>query len=86
MIHTDEDDEFARIERENAMKGQPYHFTRRKDADDDIQEYLRPWKSLTDKEIQKALGVTPESANWNMIMVLEWARKIEAAILEKNNG
>lgn len=25
-IHTDEDDEFARIERENAMKGQPYHF------------------------------------------------------------
>ena len=26
MIHTDEDDEFDRIERENAMKGQPYHF------------------------------------------------------------
>ena len=27
MIHTDEDDEFARIEHENAMKsGQPYHF------------------------------------------------------------
>jgi len=85
MIHTDEDDEFERIERENRMKGQPYHFTRRKDEDDDIQEYVRSWKSLTDKEIQKALGVTPESANWNMIMVLEWARKIEAAILEKNS-
>jgi hypothetical protein len=26
MIHTDEDDEFARIERENKLKGQPYHF------------------------------------------------------------
>jgi len=26
MIHTDEDDEFARIEHENAMKGQPYHY------------------------------------------------------------
>ena len=26
MIHTDEDDEFARIERENAMKGQPYYW------------------------------------------------------------
>lgn len=26
MIHTDEDDEFARIERENSMKGQPYHW------------------------------------------------------------
>lgn len=85
MIHTDEDDEFARIERENAMKGQPYHFTKRRDEDDDIQEYVRPWKSLTDKEIQKALGVTPESSNWNMIMVLEWAKKIEAAILEKNS-
>ena len=26
MIRTEEDDEFARIERENNMKGQPYHF------------------------------------------------------------
>lgn len=27
MIHTDEDDEFDRIEHENAMRnGQPYHF------------------------------------------------------------
>jgi hypothetical protein len=43
-------------------------------------------ESLTDEEIQKALGVTAESSNWNMIMALEWARKIEAAILEKNNG
>jgi hypothetical protein len=25
-IYTEEDDEFARIERENKMKGQPYHF------------------------------------------------------------
>ena len=26
MIHTDEDDEFDRIERENTLKGQPYHY------------------------------------------------------------
>jgi hypothetical protein len=26
MIQTAEDDEFERIERENAMKGQPYHY------------------------------------------------------------
>tara|TARA_R110002126_G_scaffold174631_1_gene323224 strand:- start:635 stop:850 length:216 start_codon:yes stop_codon:yes gene_type:complete len=26
MIRTEEDDEFDRIARENAMKGQPYHF------------------------------------------------------------
>jgi hypothetical protein len=44
------------------------------------------WESLTDEEIQKALGVTAESSNWNMIMVLEWAKKIETALLEKNNG
>ena len=42
-------------------------------------------ESLTDEEIQKALGVTAESSNWNMIMVLEWAKKIEAALLEKNS-
>jgi len=39
---------------------------------------------LTDEEIQRALNVTSESSNWNMIMVLEWAKKIETAILEKN--
>ena len=50
MIHTDEDDEFDRIARENALKGQPYHFTKHKD-DDDIQDYVRPWVGLTDKEI-----------------------------------
>jgi hypothetical protein len=26
MIHTDEDDEFDRILRENKLKGQPYHW------------------------------------------------------------
>jgi len=73
MFHTDEDDEFERIERENKMKGQPYYYKPRIEL-----------KSLTDEELQKALGVTPTSSNWNMIMVLEWARKIEAALLEKN--
>ena len=49
-----------------------------------VQQTLKPLMGLTDEEIQKALGVTAESSNWNMIMVLEWAKKIEAAILEKN--
>ena len=45
MIHTEEDDEFERIERENAMKGQPYHFKERE------------WVGLTDQEIrQMGLG------------------------------
>ena len=45
MIRTDEDDEFDRIARENAMKGQPYHFKERE------------WVGLTDQEIrQMGLG------------------------------
>jgi hypothetical protein len=39
MIHTDEDDEFDRILRENRMKGQPYHFEK------------RGWVNLTNAEI-----------------------------------
>ena len=51
MIHTDEDDEFERIAHEIEMKkGQPYHFTKRKDVDDDIQDYVRPWVGLTEDE------------------------------------
>ena len=30
-----------------------------RDEDDDIQEYVRPWKNLTDEEI-KALAALPE--------------------------
>lgn len=44
------------------------------------------WKSLTDEEIQKALGITADSSNWNLVKVLEWAKKIETALLEKNHG
>ena len=45
MIRTDEDDEFDRIARENAIKGQPYHFEKRE------------WVGLTDQEIrQMGLG------------------------------
>jgi glutaredoxin len=50
MIHTDEDDEFDRIERENNMKGQPYHwkamevviYTKRKCPDcTEVKQLLR---------------------------------------------
>jgi hypothetical protein len=40
MIHTDEDDEFERIERENKLKGQPY-----------IYESKSEWKSISDNDI-----------------------------------
>jgi len=43
-MKTDEDDEFDRIERENKMKGQPYHFTSKSawvelDEEDYIKAY-----------------------------------------------
>jgi hypothetical protein len=91
MIHTDEDDEFARIEHEIEMKkGQPYHFKKRMD-DDDIQDYVRPWVVLTDKEIEAIwkvalfadYGVGAELSNQPFV---HYARAIEAKLKEKNNG
>ena len=79
---TDEDDEFARIERENVMKGQPYHFIKRKDEDDDIQEYVRPWKGLTDEEQHQLWRQWIESMDgWG-----SFYQAIEAKLKEKNHG
>jgi len=44
----------------------------------------RNFKPLTDEEIQAALGIDASSSNWNLIKVLEWANKIQTALLEKN--
>jgi len=82
MIRTEEDDEFARIEREAELrKGQPYHFTKRKD-DDDIQDYVRPWVGLTDKEIEKCFLFIIEEET----QAIRFAKIIEAKLKEKNNG
>jgi hypothetical protein len=78
MIHTDEDDEFARIEHENEMrKGQPYHF-------------VDKWKALTDMELLMAYGWKDFEANTLLQQnykdkILEGLRNVEAAIKEKNN-
>ena len=44
----------------------------------------RTFTPLTDEEIQAALGIDETSSNWNLIKVLEWGNKIQAALLEKN--
>ena len=80
MIHTDEDDEFERIAHEAKLKGQPYHFEKRKADDDDIQDYVRPWVGLTD-------GVMCDIAIEHGFMNIDWidfARAIEAALKERN--
>jgi hypothetical protein len=45
---TEEDEEFKRIETEIKRRS-------RKDDDDDIQTYVKPWVSLTDEEYQAIL-------------------------------
>ena len=72
---TDEDEEFNRIEREATMR-KP-----KRDDDDDIQDYVRPWVGLTDEEVQTA---------WNNVMdgavFTRWKvyKAIEAKLREKN--
>ena len=70
MIHTDEDDEFERIERENAMKGQPYHFQKRE------------WVGLTEEEMKKTWYEMKNIMGWYSFE--EIARAIEAKLKEKN--
>ena len=70
MIHTDEDDEFDRIARENAMKGQPYHFEKRE------------WVGLTEEEMKKTWYEMKNIMGWYSFE--EIARAIEAKLKEKN--
>jgi len=44
----------------------------------------RHFTPLTNEEIQAALGIDASSSNWNLVKVLEWGNKIQAALLEKN--
>ena len=75
MIHTDEDDEFDRIARENALhevyrlgqeiEGQPYHFQKRE------------WVGLTKNEIE-ILSYKAEGNTWTAVELAE------AKLREKN--
>ena len=70
MIHTDEDDEFERIERENKIKGQPYHFAKRE------------WVGLTEEELKKTWYEMKNIMGWYSFE--EIAKAIEAKLKEKN--
>ena len=69
MIHTDEDDEFERILRENRLKGQAYHFPEQP-----------KWTGLTDQE----QGAIMESVNAYGTNLYKFAHAIEAKLKEKN--
>jgi hypothetical protein len=58
--------------------------------DDDIQDYVRPWVGLTDKEIEDAIddgfAFGLNDGNVSNEYVIRYVRVIEAKLKEKNNG
>jgi len=58
--------------------------------DDDIQDYVRSWRGLTDEELLKAYGWMPAPSAPDFILegakqeLLGALRKVEASIKEKN--
>jgi hypothetical protein len=49
--------------------------------DDDIQEYVRPWRGLTEDEI---LSISADCAASHQHTDIHFARAIEQALKEKN--
>ena len=73
---TEEDEEFQRLEREAKMRAL---------EDDDIQDYVRPWVGLTDKEIWSIVGrIGTADSDVNPYQILNDARAIEQRLKEKN--
>jgi hypothetical protein len=65
---TPEDEEFQRISRE---------IKRRSEEDDDIQDYKKPWVSLTEEEIENIEWIEGQS-------LYDFARFVEAKLKRKN--
>ena len=84
MIHTDEDDEFERIAHEIKMKGQSHQVTSRKDDDDDIQDYVRPWVGLTRDEQSFVYSNLHNATSREDSFWVDFANAIEAKLKEKN--
>ena len=63
-----------------------------KQDDDDIQDYVRPWVGLTDKEMFEALKVVDAGTTVTLLIgrpemppaFIVFARAIEAKLKEKN--
>ena len=61
---------------------------RKRQIDDDIQDYVRPWKGLTDDEINKMIflmGFPPDWETENAV-IKTIVRNLEAKLKEKNHG
>jgi hypothetical protein len=76
---TEEDDEFKRIEMESGWRKR--QIQKVIEDDDDIQDYKKPWRGLTDAETEYL------SQKWKIIYgnyVTEFVEEIEAILRSKN--
>jgi len=78
MIHTEEDDEYDRIQRENILKARGLP-----------SPYSHPCQTLTDTELLMAYGWNVEEANSIQQqnyknLILEGLRNVEKEVLKKN--
>jgi len=78
MIHTEEDDEYDRIQRENILKARGAK-----------SPYSHPCQTLTDTELLTAYGWNTEQANSIQQqnyknLILEGLRNVEKEVLKKN--
>ena len=56
---------------------------RKRQIDDDIQEYARPWRGLTEQELKAMCD------KWKIVYggyVNDFAKEIETKLKEKNHG
>lgn len=56
---------------------------RKRQIDDDIQEYTRPWRPLTDEELKAMCD------RWKIVYgghVNDFAKEIETKLKDKNHG
>jgi len=53
-----------------------------------IGRYLNKskWIGLTDEELRQCIGIGTEDSDWNVAVVQEWLRKVEAKLKGKNGG
>ena len=49
-------------------------------------QYPKPWVGLTDEELRQCIGIGTEDSDWNVAVVQEWLRKVEAKLKEKNGA
>ena len=54
--------------------------------DDDIQEYVRPWKGLTEEERKEIWNVGEKKDQALRAALIQTIRDVEAKLKEKNHG